>query len=100
MPLVLGAPCPYLCPYRLLAYLLLCLILLPYRKGTKPNKAPPEPNGLIYHIPFNEGKGSKAAVFGSKGGASPAAFMRGANWDVGAHGAALKLDGKTNYALG
>lgn len=54
---------------------------------------------LIYYIPFNEGSGKSAAVLGSKGGGS-ATFMRGANWDVGSHGAALKLDGKTNYALG
>jgi len=25
--------------------------------------------------------------------------MRGASWDVGSHGAAIKLDGKTNYAM-
>ena len=54
---------------------------------------------LIYYIPFNEGSGKSAAVSGSKGAGS-APLMRGAKWDVGAHGAALKLDGKTNYALG
>ena len=78
------------------------MLLISCSKGTKPEPlAPPEPDGLIYHIPFNEGKGNSAAVFGSKGGSTPTATLqRGASWDVGSHGAALKLDGKTNYALG
>ena len=47
------------------------------------------------------GSGSTAKVYGSLGGSTPlATFQRGASWDVGSHGAALKLDGKTNYALG
>ena len=81
---------------------LICSLPISCSKGTKPEKiAPPGPPGLIYHIPFNEGKGSTAAVFGSKGGAEPTAtLVRGASWDVGSHGAALKLDGHKHYALG
>ena len=46
------------------------------------------------------GTGTSAAVYGSKAGVSASATLEnGAGWDIGAHGAALKLDGDKNYAL-
>ena len=46
------------------------------------------------------GTGTSAAVYGSKAGVSASATLEnGAGWDIGAHGAALKLDGEENYAL-
>ena len=79
------------------------MILLPYsnnynEKATLATTTKrPEPLGLSYYIAFNEGKGTTAKVTNG-GGQGPVTLMRGASWDVGSHGAALKLDGKTNYA--
>ena len=47
------------------------------------------------------GSGTTANVYGSKGGtSSTATLMNGATWDNGAHGSAIKLDGKNDYVNG
>lgn len=53
------------------------------------------PQGLIYHIPFDDGKGSTARVTG--GTAVTATLQNGAQWDNGAHGSAIKLDGFNDF---